>query len=575
MNQQQDTLSRSYTDSISSYLYNRMEETDGHSIVDHSNHSIRSFHTNGYTTPIIALAKDKSMLGFDDYRIGRSNSAMTDTASSQYHSFREEDSFYPSDNEENYCHQEEEIVTPLPKLQMLVISIILFSEPLTSTILFPFIYFMLKDFHLSDDEKEIGHYAGWITSVFFLAQFCTAIMWGRVSDRHGRRPVLLTGLVGNALSTSLFGLSKNLWWAIGARALCGIMNGNAGVARSMVSEITDSTNKAKAFSIFGFCWGAGMIGGYFCKPVEHFPSLFGNSLFLKEYPYFLPCFISSCGSSIGFIIGYFNLKESNPNVIASHKLKTENDEANERTALLQNHDRTEFSSKKAIVPKSGSMGDISKASYIIILSYSIFSFHAMIFDEVLPLYFTAPPYAGGLGFTAAEFAKVLSFFGIIQLIIQFVIYPKLTKRFSTLILCRSAFLLFIPIYLLFPELSTIRGWAAHAAINNSDKQNWLFGLTYITLLLFRFLGNCFSFTGLGIMVHIINYQLCQSCLALVRAMGPTFGGTLWSISLKDGNQFPFDRHLIYYIIAGMSLYSFFQSFSIPNSVALGGRRKQS
>ena len=100
-------------------------------------------------------------------------------------------------------------------------------------------------------------------SVFFIAQFCTAIMWGRVSDRYGRRPVLLTGLIGNSVSSCLFGLSKNLWWAIGSRALCGIMNGNSGVARSMVSEITDNTNKAKAFSIFGFCWGAGMIGNVF------------------------------------------------------------------------------------------------------------------------------------------------------------------------------------------------------------------------------------------------------------------------------------------------------------------------
>jgi MFS family permease len=85
-------------------------------------------------------------------------------------------------------------------------------------------------------------------------------MWGRISDQRGRRPVLLTGLIGNSLSSCLFGLSKNLWWAIASRAVCGIMNGNAGVARSLVSEITDNTNKAKAFSLFGFCWGAGMIG---------------------------------------------------------------------------------------------------------------------------------------------------------------------------------------------------------------------------------------------------------------------------------------------------------------------------
>lgn len=128
------------------------------------------------------------------------------------------------------------------------------------------------------------------------------MLWGKFSDRRGRRPVLLTGLIGNSISACSFGLSKNLWWAIGTRAFCGIVNGssffpedqkdgggkvhgdemhadvlcmhtyahltcaqlgNGGVARSMLSEITDETNRAKAFSLFGFCWGIGMIGTLF------------------------------------------------------------------------------------------------------------------------------------------------------------------------------------------------------------------------------------------------------------------------------------------------------------------------
>ena len=99
-----------------------------------------------------------------------------------------------------------------------------------------------------------------IASMFFITQFLTAISWGKVSDRIGRRPVLLIGLIGNGISSCLFGLSKSLAWAMATRAFCGMMNGNGGVARSLVSEITDRTNKAKAFSIFGFCWGAGLIG---------------------------------------------------------------------------------------------------------------------------------------------------------------------------------------------------------------------------------------------------------------------------------------------------------------------------
>lgn len=69
------------------------------------------------------------------------------------------------------------------------------------------------------------------------------------------------------------------------------------------------------------------------------------------------------------------------------------------------------------------------------------------------------------------------------------------------------------------------------------------------------------------------YSVCQSSLSLVRAVAPTFGGTLWSYSLKDGNPFPLDRHFVYYLIGAMTLFSLIQSFSIPNGVALGGRRK--
>jgi hypothetical protein len=138
--------------------------------------------------------------------------------------------------------------------------------------------------------------------------------------------------------------------------------------------------------------------------------------------------------------------------------------------------------------------------------HRLFSFHAMVFDEVLPLYFTAPVYAGGLGVTSTDFAKTLSVFGIAQLFFQFGIYPRLTKRFNTLALCRFSFLLFVPLYFLFPELSTFRVWIIEQVISagggDPGSQHWLFRSGYMFLLLFRFFGNCLAFTGLGIMVNI-------------------------------------------------------------------------
>jgi MFS family permease len=101
---------------------------------------------------------------------------------------------------------------------------------------------------------------GTIASAYFLAQFLTSIPWGSLSDRYGRRPVLLIGLVGNTITMIMFGLSPNLTMAVLSRCLCGALNGNVGVSKSVLGEITDSTNQPMAFAMFGFCWGVGGIG---------------------------------------------------------------------------------------------------------------------------------------------------------------------------------------------------------------------------------------------------------------------------------------------------------------------------
>ncbi len=98
-------------------------------------------------------------------------------------------------------------------------------EPIAFMGIFPYIYFMIQDFHITDDEKKISLYAGMVTSAFTFAEFSTGVFWGRLSDRIGRKPVLLTGLAGTALSVVMFGFSTNLIVALVARALGGLLNG--------------------------------------------------------------------------------------------------------------------------------------------------------------------------------------------------------------------------------------------------------------------------------------------------------------------------------------------------------------
>lgn len=91
--------------------------------------------------------------------------------------------------------------------------------------IFPYIYYMIEDFHITDDTNKISFYAGMVTSAFTFAEFSTGVLWGRVSDKVGRKPVLLTGLVGTAVSSLAFGFARNLPAALFARALGGLLNG--------------------------------------------------------------------------------------------------------------------------------------------------------------------------------------------------------------------------------------------------------------------------------------------------------------------------------------------------------------
>ncbi|KAG0229932.1 hypothetical protein BGW41_002829 [Actinomortierella wolfii] len=89
-----------------------------------------------------------------------------------------------------------------------------------------------------------------------------------MSDKYGRRPILLLGLIGSTISCTLFGLSKSLAWAMATRSMCGLLNGNVGVAKSMLGEIASPSNQGQAFGLFGFAWGTGMIVGMLGDPLS-------------------------------------------------------------------------------------------------------------------------------------------------------------------------------------------------------------------------------------------------------------------------------------------------------------------
>src|SRR5215813_112668 len=84
--------------------------------------------------------------------------------------------------------------------------------------------------------------AEWITPImgaYSLCQLIAAPLWGRLSDRYGRRPVLMSSLAGACVSYLILGLATNIWWLLLSRVIGGFMAGNISAAFAYASDVSE------------------------------------------------------------------------------------------------------------------------------------------------------------------------------------------------------------------------------------------------------------------------------------------------------------------------------------------------
>lgn len=93
------------------------------------------------------------------------------------------------------------------------------------------------------------------------SQGCTVLQWGRLSDRIGRKPVLLIGLSGSCIAMLSFGLSTTYPRLLVSRGMAGLLNGNIGVAKTAIAEMTDDSNRPVAIAMFPAAWFVGCTFG--------------------------------------------------------------------------------------------------------------------------------------------------------------------------------------------------------------------------------------------------------------------------------------------------------------------------
>lgn len=192
--------------------------------------------------------------------------------------------------------------------QLVVLAVICLAEQTALNSISPYLPHMVASFPESDPDK-VGLYVGVISGCFAGAQVATTFLWGKLSDRIGRKPVILVGTFGTALGFLAFGFVSRLWQAAVVQAFIGLINGNAGVVSTVLGEITDKPNQSTFFSYLPVVYGLGSIFG---------PTMGGlltgielHSLpIVKNYPYILPNVLSAAILLAGFAISMLFLDES-------------------------------------------------------------------------------------------------------------------------------------------------------------------------------------------------------------------------------------------------------------------------
>jgi MFS transporter, DHA1 family, tetracycline resistance protein len=147
--------------------------------------------------------------------------------------------------------------------------------------------------------------AALLGGAFSLMQFLFIPLWGRLSDRAGRRPVLLWSIAASAVGMALLGLAGNLAMLFMARLFSGLATANISVAQAYIADITTPENRAKGMGMIGMAFGLGFIFG----PV--LGGLLGQYEVLG-HPGALAAFVAAGLSAVNFVMALFSLPESLP-----------------------------------------------------------------------------------------------------------------------------------------------------------------------------------------------------------------------------------------------------------------------
>ncbi|KIM87578.1 hypothetical protein PILCRDRAFT_815139 [Piloderma croceum F 1598] len=465
--------------------------------------------------------------------------------------------------------------TPLPLVQLGVLCSVRITEPIAFTQIFPYINNFISSLHVTDDPKRIGFYSGLVESVFAIFQLLSIYNLAKLSDKVGRRPVILFGITGIAVTTVLFGLSKSLPMMLIARALAGLCSGNTAVIHAVVGELTDASNQAVALPLYGLVWPLGsiigpLLGGTFSHPASKFQFL--DWAFLRNYPYFLPCFISGVLGILGVVFGFFYLEETLP---SKRSVKVEKPQFLSRAAsasstLYGTMEPSELSRK---LSEPHSFTSLLSKSVIRALCGSGFALNFLAggFEVVFVLYCYSAIEDGGLGLPTEQIGYSLSGSGILAMLLQILLMPYLMRTFDKAKVYNFCMCLFPFMFIVLSMLNLIarRGYDEVTGVMNSHTTGLLWAGIALVLSMSRVVNLSFALSmmlakeyspneaSLGVTNALVQFSMCLS-----RAVSPAFVSSIFALSI-DHNLL--GGYLWVVIMVMVSLGGIYQSATIANA----------
>ncbi len=164
-------------------------------------------------------------------------------------------------------------------------------------IIIPVIPKLIKEL-INGDISEAAKFGGWLTFAYAITQFVFAPLIGSLSDKYGRRPIILISLFGFSLDYLFLSMAPTIEWLFVGRIIAGITGASITTASAYIADVSTSENRAKNFGLIGAAFGLGFIIG---------PVIGG---LLGQYGSRVPFYAAAVLCMVNFLYGYFVLPES-------------------------------------------------------------------------------------------------------------------------------------------------------------------------------------------------------------------------------------------------------------------------